>query len=657
MKRSIAGVAQRAKRQETKDVKGAKKGEVPTLDSFVNFAQRLGIGAENALSTSSYGFNPITRVRTQLEWIHRGSWLGGVAVDVVAEDMTRAGVSLKGSLKPDQIEMIEEAATTLSIWPSLKETIQWARLYGGAIAVMMIDGQKPETPLRIETVGKGQFKGLLVLDRWMVEPTLNDLVTEMGPDMGLPKFYNVTADAPALPRLKVHHSRCIRLEGIRLPYWQRVMENLWGISVIERLYDRMVAFDSATTGAAQLVYKCYLRTLKVKNLREVVAAGGDIMNGLVAQFDLMRRYQGMEGITLIDGDDEFGINEHSAFGGLAEVLQEFGQQLSGALQIPLVRLFGQSPSGFSSGDNDVRLYYDGIASQQNKDLKIGVTKVYRMIAQSEGVKVPNGFSIGFNPLWQLQDKEKAEISSATADSVIKARDAGLVSDKCAMQELRQSANITGIFSNITDKDIREADDVPEAPEPIGLSGAEVEQDDPPLPKGKKDKKDPADKDEKSDRGASGSKAKKPAKDHADTSMKAISDILLFHDLHIAIENPKGSIRQGGAGETAWQVSMPEDYGYIRRTEGADGDQVDCYVGPYHESPTVYVIDQNNPDTGEFDEHKVMLGFPSKRTALQAYEYGYTDGRVVERFRSCTEMSMESFKQWLNAADLTKPCEG
>lgn len=465
-KRSIAGVAQRAKRQEAKDMKAAGEMQSPTLDSFVNFAQRLGIGANNALSTSSYGFNPITRVRTQLEWIHRGSWLGGVAVDVVAEDMTRAGVQIKGALPPDHIEQIEEAATTLGVWPALKETVQWARLYGGAIAVMMIDGQKPETPLRLDTVGKGQFKGLLVLDRWMVEPTLNDLVQEAGPDMGLPKFYNVTADAPALPRLKVHYSRCIRLEGIRLPYWQRVMENLWGISVIERLYDRMVAFDSATTGAAQLVYKSYLRTMKVKNLREIVAAGGDIMNGLVAQFDLMRRYQGIEGITLIDGEDEFEATGHSAFSGLSEALAQFGQQISGALQIPLVRLFGQSPAGFGSGDNDVRLYYDGIASQQKKDLKVGVTKVYRMIAQSEGIDVPKGFSIEFRPLWQLSEGDKADVASKVVDSVVKAQESGLLNDQTAMKELRQSSGVTGVFTNITDEDI---------------DAASVETEPPPLP--------------------------------------------------------------------------------------------------------------------------------------------------------------------------------
>ena len=79
--KSVARAAQSAL---TKDTKAREKAtKVSTVDSFVNFQMNLGIGSDNPLTTSTYGFNPITRNRTLLEWIHRGSWLGGVAVDVL----------------------------------------------------------------------------------------------------------------------------------------------------------------------------------------------------------------------------------------------------------------------------------------------------------------------------------------------------------------------------------------------------------------------------------------------------------------------------------------------------------------------------------------------------------------------------------------------
>src|SRR5271154_4347476 len=97
-----------------------------TADSFQNFAAAIGYGTGNLTDFSSYGFNPITRIRTLLEWIHRGSWLGGVAIDLVADDMTRAGVEIKGDLDPDKMQAIEQAATELKIWNSINDAVKWS---------------------------------------------------------------------------------------------------------------------------------------------------------------------------------------------------------------------------------------------------------------------------------------------------------------------------------------------------------------------------------------------------------------------------------------------------------------------------------------------------------------------------------------------------
>lgn len=463
--KSVQRAARGALRQDLKARDAASKGRVPSFDSFVNFAHNLGVGADNAMTSSTYGFNPITRNRVMLEWIHRGSWLGGLAVDVVADDMTREGVEINGSMKPSDIQRIEQVAVQLSLWPKVSDTIKWSRLYGGAVAVMLVDGQDVESPLRIDTIRKGQFCGLISLDRWMVEPSLEDVVTEFGPSLGLPKFYRVLPGGPALSMQKIHHSRVLRLEGLSLPHWQRMTESMWGLSVLERLYDRMIAFDSATTGAAQLVYKSYIRTMKVAGLRELVAAGGPALDGLSAYVDMMRRFQGIEGMTIIDGQDELEAQSHTAFGGLSDALAQFGQQLSGALQIPLVRLFGQSPAGFSSGDSDMKNYYDTINQQQVRNLLVPVTKLYRVLAASEGIEWPDGSTLSFKSLWKMSDEEKATTANAVSQAVISAEGAGLISKATAMKELKQSSRVTGIFSNITDEEIAEAEtDPPPMPE-------------------------------------------------------------------------------------------------------------------------------------------------------------------------------------------------
>lgn len=450
-----------AAQREDKRARGAPLAEgVSTFDSFVNFGHRLGVQADNALSAGTYGFNPITRNRVLLEWIHRGSWLGGMAVDIIPDDMTRKGVEFSDEMPPEDAAKLQRKATELGLWDGINKAAKWGRLYGGSIAVMMIDGQDMKTPLRPETVGRDQFKGLIALDRWQVEPSLGDLVTDMGPHIGLPKFYTVLALAPALRGQVIHHSRiAFRFEGVELPYQQRLTENLWGISILERLYDRMLAFDSASLGAAQLVFKAYLRTLKIQNLRQIVAAGGAPMNGVLAYTEMMRRFQGQEGITLLDKEDEFELQQTSAFSSVGDVLLQLGQQLSGALQMPLTRLFGQSPAGLNStGESDLRTYYDGINQRQEKELRMGVQTCYKLLGQSAGVRIPDDFNMQFVSLWDMNDKEKADTAKTGSDAIAAAFEQGLIGRQTTLKELRQLSRRTGFFTNITQGLINAADD-------------------------------------------------------------------------------------------------------------------------------------------------------------------------------------------------------
>jgi len=128
----------------------------------------------------------------------------------------------------------------------------------------------------------------------------------------------------------------------------------------------------------------------------------------------------------------------------------------------------------------------------------------------------------------------------------------------------------------------------------------------------------------------------------------------FQGLDIAIENLKGSTRSGvGPTGARWSVVMPADYGYIKRTEGADGDHVDCYVGPHSDSREIYVVDQIDPRTKKFDEHKCFLGFKSEADAVKTYDRGFSDGSGPRRRASVHTMTMQEFKHWLERGDTTK----
>lgn len=467
---------------ERKQIRAQKQDHVraSTQDSYVNAVLKLGLGADNPLSASTYGFNPITRVRTLLEWIYRGGWLGSIAVDLKADDMTRAGIEINSQIPPEQIDLLHKAEIDLNFWGVANQTLKDSSLYGGAVMVMLIDGQDMAAPLRIEEIPllHGQLKGFLSLDRWQVEPSLHDLVSEYGPDIGLPRFYKVNSDAPALRGKNIHYTRVLRLAGQDLPYWQRVQENLWGLSVFERIYDRMVGLDSATQGAAQLVYKSFLRTYKMKGQTDLLSQGGDQgIATVMKKMDMTRRYQNNEGMTVIDSEDDITTQVNGSFAGIADVILQLVQQVSGTLQIPLVRMYGQSPAGLNStGESDLRTYYDGCKQEQERKLKRPFDRMYRAMAQSNSIILPPDFNWVFKSLWQLDEGQKSEISARDASSIAEMREADLIDFSTAMKELKQNSRTTGRFDNITDEAIAAAalePDTLDLPGPLGLSDDEI----------------------------------------------------------------------------------------------------------------------------------------------------------------------------------------
>jgi len=133
------------------------------------------------------------------------------------------------------------------------------------------------------------------------------------------------------------------------------------------------------------------------------------------------------------------------------------------------------------------------------------------------------------------------------------------------------------------------------------------------------------------------------------------DHIHIHGLPITVENAKGSVRRGVDRDgKSWSSVLPDHYGYVKKTEGADGDHVDVYIGPHPKSPLVFVIDQIDAQTGKWDEHKVMLGFGNENQAKQHYIRGFSDGKGAHRIGRVHAMTVERFKAWLKDGDTKRP---
>lgn len=134
--------------------------------------------------------------------------------------------------------------------------------------------------------------------------------------------------------------------------------------------------------------------------------------------------------------------------------------------------------------------------------------------------------------------------------------------------------------------------------------------------------------------------------------------LSFGGYNYTVETPKGVTRSGKDEQgKPWSVTMHDTYGYILGKIGVDGDHIDMFINDAADLDTfdgnVYVVDQVNPETGEFDEHKVMYGYPSEEAATEAYLANYSKG--WKGLGKVTAVPKATFDKWLESSDRkTKP---
>jgi hypothetical protein len=340
----------------------------------------------------------------------------------------------------------------------------------------------------------------------------------------------------------------------------------------------------------------------------------------------------------------------------------------------LVRLFGQSPAGLNAtGDSDIRNYYDAINAQQEARMRRPIGILMDVVHRSLfGKPLPDGFNYSFAPLWQLADTEKAQVALQVTQAVDMSVTSSIIPPHIALKELRQSSKITGVWSNITDEDIEEAKNTPppmqeQGGDQPGQEAApkqgEPNASQPPAQPGEGNK--PTDKDAitvKPPRFTPIQRAKVmkllKGPDHVmlnkhdviahyamdGTTKDTLPPMKVIHGITVTIETPKGTRRQGNG----WSVQMPSDYGYINGTSSAEGphEQLDCFVGDDHESTAVWLVEQHDPDTGEFDEHKFLLGFPDRDTAMDAYHNAFNDGKSLLRVGSVKRMSINALKSFI-----------
>lgn len=440
------------------------------LDAFSNVLARLGAGTPNLLEGTEYSLQRMSRDFNTLNALYRESWIVRRIIDVIPADMLKNWITITSGLDPDVEKRFSLTLRRTQLIDKLKRGMQWGRLYGGALGVMLVkhQGYDLSQPLQLDWIMPGDFAGLLIFDRWNGVNPSSELIEDISdPDYGYPKYYTVT-DPAGGGSVKIHHSRVIRFTGNTLPFWEEIAEMQWGASVVESIFDELRKRDNVSWNIAQLTFMANIRVLKMQDLGQLLAATdnesqAELLRTLEAQNMLLNNM----GMQVMDAAD--GLETHQyTFGGLADCYQQFIMDISGAAEIPVTRLFGRSPSGLNAtGESDLQNYYDMIAEKQESYLRPILNKVLPPFIISTLGSLPDDFDFEFDPVAEPSDKERADLAKCGTDNVVAAYNAGLISQRTALKELKQQSERTGVWTNITDEDIAKASETVEVPGEMG----------------------------------------------------------------------------------------------------------------------------------------------------------------------------------------------
>jgi phage-related protein (TIGR01555 family) len=405
------------------------------LDTLTNVAAGLGTDKDKR-SYSRFTFSDVSDA--ELESMYLSDWLSAAIVDIPVNDMTRKWREYSApSLDDDQIKQLKAAEQRILLRPKVVDAEKWARLYGGAVILMGVDGAgKPDEPLELDKVQPGSLKFLRVLDKQFIQPGEINTSDPLSESFLMPQTYRVGGK-------DIHESRVLRFDGRRLPQKLMQTNNYWGASHLRTAYEQIVDAQSANHTIASLLFESKLDVISIPRLTELLSSS-EGSDSLIARFRLADIIKSVNNSLLLDSQEKFE-RKAANFGGVSDVQKNFMLVSSAAARIPATRLYGQAAQGLNaSGEGQKDDYYDMISSAQNDDLRPPLDKFDEVFLRSELGEVPDDWSYEFPPLDQLDELEQAQVDKTNAETAAIYTGIGAIDQTVVVKQLQDQGTYEAI---------------------------------------------------------------------------------------------------------------------------------------------------------------------------------------------------------------------
>lgn len=394
-------------------------------DGYVNLLNKYGTKQDNS---EAYKFEREPVIPDmQLTGLYEGNGLFSKIIDTPAEEALKHGFDL--NLKSNEMNaFVDEVLDDLEWDEKATTAIKWARLYGGALIVMLIDdGRGLEEPVDWEHIRS--IDELRVYERSIVQPDYASLyqqdyggkgIGNRVSKFGQPEYYYVSS---IYGSFKVHESRCLVFRNGVLPEQTSNATYLfWGMPEYVRIRRALRETVTAHTDSVKLLERSVQAIYSMKGLASLLTTD-DGENQVLKRLQLVDTSRGLLNSIAIDSEGEQYDFKTFQFSGVKDVIDATCNMLSALTNIPQTILFGRSPAGMNAtGDSDFESYYNFVEKIQRlmlkRNLRTLLDVVFRAgIASGDVAEAPD-YKLEFKPLWSLSDTEQATVDQTKAQTAL-----------------------------------------------------------------------------------------------------------------------------------------------------------------------------------------------------------------------------------------------
>lgn len=359
---------------------------------------------------------------------YRTSPLAKRIVDQPAKDAFRKWRAWQA--EANQISAIEKTEKRLAVRDILERASIEARLTGKCYVYMAIKGDEERTdePLNPERVKRDGLSRIVMLTRAEVAEGDIDM-DAMSSTYGQPRWYDVMSTSQLV---RIHPSRLVIFYGDERPYDFSLGKQ--ADSVLMSILNPIMRHEAMNDLVGDMMFESCVDVVTVPGLAEMMQ-DPDEEAALLKRFSLAKQMKSNSRVTLLNGsisetqNSEEWQQKQISFTTLPDVIKTDQYELCAATGIPHALLFGQSSGGLgSTGKMELSSYYDRINSTQTNDIEPAITILDECIIRSALGNRPDDIWYQWNSLWQVSDKEKAEIGKLVSDKWKVAIDAGMPPD-------------------------------------------------------------------------------------------------------------------------------------------------------------------------------------------------------------------------------------